>query len=365
MLLRFLGSRGFMSVAGALAIGVLVVVGYVVAFQPFKKTETYCALMPDTIGLYVGNHVTMRGMPVGEVTAITPSPEHVRVEFTVDAAYSLPAAASATTVSDTVVADRDLALVNVDPSEQLRDPAECITKTLTPKSLTETLGALAELSSELLGPQDSEQNALARGIGALNSATAGTGPQLNEIIRKLGTALHSPDAAIGHLAGLLDSLAALSSTVAGRWGDIKSMMLRLSDVLDNVNNELFNRTVEIIDSFQKLLPMLNDITTLFGDPILDVLDAAVPLVRLLGDNVDALRDIITKIPALTGAFTTVAGPGAPGLTYAPPRVALPEQDANQMCALINAVSPGRCAPGADGRPQVDLAQWVLAMTGAR
>ncbi|TQM25726.1 MlaD family protein [Nocardia bhagyanarayanae] len=362
MLLKVLGSRGFMSVAGALVIVGVAAAAYVVAAEPFKRTETYCALMPDTIGLYVGNHVTMRGLPVGEVTAIEPSPTSVRVEFTVDADHPLLAGAAATTVSDTIVADRELALVNTENATTRWDSARCLTKTLTPKSMTETLGALAELSGEVLGPEGGEQNALARGIGALNAATAGTGPQLNEIVRKLGAASNSPDAAIGHLAGLIDALSSLSGSVAARWGDIKSMLLRLSDVLGQVNDELFGRTVEIIDSFQRLLPMLNEITSMFGDPIFRVLDATVPLVRLLRDNVDSLRDIVTKIPALTAAVGTVT---ATGIAYLPPKVALPEQDAEKVCAAINAISPGRCGASAEGKPQVDLVHWVLGMAGAR
>ncbi|MGV9482598.1 hypothetical protein [Gordonia aichiensis] len=151
------------------------------------------------------------------------------------------------------------------------------TKTLTPKSITETLDAMADLSAEIAGDEQSDD--LARAIGALNDATAGTGPQLNEIVRRLGSALHSPDAAIGHLAGLVDALASLSEAIATHWGDIKSMLQRMGPVLDQVNNELFTETVIIIDGFQRLLPMLNDITTLFGDPILDVLDSSIPLQR--------------------------------------------------------------------------------------
>lgn len=38
----------------------------------------YCAFMPDTIGLYVGNPVTQMGYPIGKVTAITPGATQVR-----------------------------------------------------------------------------------------------------------------------------------------------------------------------------------------------------------------------------------------------------------------------------------------------
>ncbi|MET9485460.1 MlaD family protein [Nocardia sp. NPDC006630] len=362
-----LSSRVFMSLAGAAVIAMLTAGTYLVAFDPLRKVESYCALMPDTVGLYTGNHVTVRGMPVGDVTAITPQGGTVRVDFTVDADYPLGEDVSATTESDTIVADRQLALIDTGAANTRWDHSHCITKTLTPKSMTETLTALADLASETLGPDPGHADALQRGLTALDAATAGTGPQINEIITKLGTALNSPDAAIGHLAGVIDALSSLAHSVSGQWSDIKSMLLRLTSVLDDVNNGLFSTTIDIIDGFQRVLPMLNDITTLFGDPIFAVLDATVPLARFAGANVATLRDIITMIPNITSAFTTVLDPatGAPGLTYASPRVALPAAAVDRVCAAVDALAPGRCGTTSDGLTGVALVPLVLGLAGAR
>ncbi|MGW4352883.1 MlaD family protein [Nocardia sp. NPDC004582] len=304
---RVLGSRALMSVLGVLAVCVAVAVTYVVAFDPLRKTDAYCALMPDGIGLYPGNHVTMRGITVGTVTAVAPQGTKVRVDFTVDATHPVPADAAATTVSDTVVADRDLAVLSGGQATERWDRGQCLTRTLTPKSITQTLDAMAQLSSEVLGRD--QDDTLGRAVAALDSATAGTGPQLNEIIRKLGSALHSPDAAIGHLAGLIDALSALSEAIANHWGDIKSMLTRMGPVLDQVNNELFTETVVIIDGFRRVLPLFNDVTTLFGDPIFEALDASIPLLRFIGAHVGTLREIVTKTPILTSAVTSAVGSG--------------------------------------------------------
>ena len=67
MLHKLLGSRAFMSIAGTVAVVAVAVVGYLVAFQPLKATTAYCAIMPDSVGLYPGNQVTMRGITVGNV----------------------------------------------------------------------------------------------------------------------------------------------------------------------------------------------------------------------------------------------------------------------------------------------------------
>lgn len=365
MVHRFLGSRAFMTLAGLVLVAVVVAGVYVVVGHPLRKMNSYCALMPDSIGLYRGNQVAIRGVPVGSVKSIEPQGRGVRVDFTVDADYPLAADVSATTLSNTIVADRELAVLSAGTVKEKLKPDQCITKTLTPKSMTATLTALADLSSQTLGSDPAHDDALSRGLHALNSATAGTGPQVNEIIHKLGTALDSPDAAIGNLAGAIDALSSLAASISTHWGDIKSMLVRLDSVLDQVNNELFSRTVEIIDGFQKVLPMLNDITTLFGDPIFQVLDATVPLARFAGAHVAELRDIIDMIPPITSAFTRVTDPhtSRPGLIYASPHVAVPREEVAKICATAKTVAADRCTDSKAA--DIPLAALVLGMAGAR
>ncbi|MBF6175943.1 MlaD family protein [Nocardia blacklockiae] len=360
------GSRTTMSVVGALVLVLLAALGYVVAADPLRRTVSYCAIMADGIGLYAGNHVTMRGITVGTVTSVRPENDRVRVDFSVDAEHPVLADASATTVSRNITTDRDLAVLHSGTVRDTWDPARCLTKTLTPKSLTETLRAVAELSRQLLGPAAGSDDAIGRLVTQLNAATSGTGPQLNAIVGKLGAALDHPDAAIGHLAGVVDSLAALAESVAAHWDSIDAMVLRLETVLHQVNDELFSETVGIIDSFRRVLPMLNDITTMFGDPIFLLLDASVPLLHLVGAGVATLRQILDMLPVITGAFAEVLNPrtGAPGLTYAPPRVAVPTPDAERLCAAVEPLLPGHCT-GKDGIAHLDLARTVLALAGAR
>ncbi|MFD0364159.1 MlaD family protein [Nocardia sp. GCM10030253] len=367
MLHKVLGSQAFMSIAGTLVIAVLAVAGYFVVFDPLQKTQSYCAIMPDSIGLYAGNQVSMRGITVGKVTAVANQGKTVRVDFEVDADYPVYADASATTVSDTVVADRDLAVLASGKDTERWDSTRCITKTLTPKSLTETLTALAQLSDQIVGPDPAQPNSLANGLSALDAATVGTGPKVNDLIRKLGSALKSPDADIGHLAGIFDAFASVSQKVNQYWGDLQSMLVRIGPALDQASTELLGPGAALFDGLRQVLPMLNDLTSMFGGTIMRALDDTVPLIKLLRANVGSLRDIVLMTPALASAFRTVvdSGTGAPGLTYAPPRVAIPQQNAEQVCAAMNAIAPGRCAGAANGMVEVQLVQLVLGMAGTR
>ncbi|QIS09480.1 MlaD family protein [Nocardia arthritidis] len=367
MLKRVLGSRAFMSIAGAVVVAAVAVAGYFIVFDPLKETRSYCAVMSDSIGLYPGNQVTMRGIVVGSVTSVRNEGKQVRVDFDVDAKYPVYADAAATTVSDTVVADRNLAVLNSGKDLRRWDGAQCITNTLTPKSLTETLTALAQLADQLNGPGAAQQNSLSNGLAALDAATSGTGPQFNELVRKLGSALQSPDADIAHLAGIFDTFSSVSKKVNEHWGDLRSMLTRMGPALNQASTELLGPGAELFDALRQVLPVLNDITTMFGDTILKGLDATVPLIKLLRANVGSLRDIVLMTPVLTNAFQSVTdtSTGAPGITYAPPRVRIPAQNAEQVCAAVNAVTPGRCAGAGDGMVDVELVQLVLGLAGAR
>ena len=55
------------------------------SWTPFRRERyvAYCAMMPDSVGLYVGNPVTQMGFKIGEVSAITPALRNVRVDFKV------------------------------------------------------------------------------------------------------------------------------------------------------------------------------------------------------------------------------------------------------------------------------------------
>ncbi|MGW4535072.1 MlaD family protein [Nocardia sp. NPDC004340] len=360
MFKRMLGSQALMSVAGAMVVVLLAVVGYFVWFDPMKKTVAYCAVMPDAVGLYAGNKVTMRGIPVGTVDSVDSDGTKVKVKFSVDAKYPVYADAAATTVSDSIVADRNLAVLNGGKNLAHWDSSKCITKSLTPKSITETLTALADLSSQL--QQAQAPDALAHGLSGLDAATQGTGPQINEIVKKLGSALAQPDADIGHLAGIFDAFASVGEKVEQHWGDLRSMLLRLGPALNNASAELLVPGAQLIDRLGELLPMLNDLATIAGDPIMRALDDTLPLVRLLRANVGSLSEVVRKMPVLTNAAQNVMGNG---VTYGSPRAALPAPQSEQVCAALNAVTPGSCTDAANGMVNVPLVPLVLGMAGAR
>ena len=73
-------------------------------------TVKLTAQFDNAAGLYENNTVAVLGMPVGEVTKITPKGGYVEVEFTVDKDVKVPADAQAVTISNSILTDRQIEL---------------------------------------------------------------------------------------------------------------------------------------------------------------------------------------------------------------------------------------------------------------
>ncbi|MDJ0392672.1 MlaD family protein [Rhodococcus sp. G-MC3] len=365
MLRRLAGSRGLTSVAVVALVAIVALVGAFVLLQPTKERIAYCATMPDSIGLYVGNDVALRGIKVGSVTSLHPDGANVRVDFRVDADHPLRGDVMAATVSDTIVADRLLAVNSTQGA--LWNPQTCVTTTATPKSITQTLDALTTLAEQLNGGDNpAKQNTLSEAVRELDSGTKGIGPKISTVTTDLASALRNPDGAISDLGSLIDNLSSLSQSVANGWGDLRLMLDGLAPVLELVNT-VWEQVITIVDSLAVILPWLNDITTKYGGPIMDLLNQAVPALDLVAANVGTLQKLIDMIPVYADAFRSTADPetGRAKISYKPPRVALATPDAALVCGAINAMAPGRCTNSADGLASSDLVTTVLTLAGAR
>ncbi|MFI6213403.1 MlaD family protein [Nocardia brasiliensis] len=360
---RLVSSRGFVTAFGLAVVVILAIVGYVVVADPMRPTLTYCADMPDAVGLYPGNTVTMLGIPVGRVSAVEPRNGRARVEFTVDATHRLRGDVLATTVSDTLVADRELEVLGETGTHPQWPQQRCVTNTFTPKSISETLHAFSGLAEQLNG--GTEPNKIRDGVRAFADATAGTGPALNRTIRDLATAVHKPDTAIGNIGALIDSFATIVSSAAINWPDIETAITQGADGIALVNR-IWVDVVQIVQSLTVVLPWLNNLSRKYGYDILNGLDETIPYLKLLAANVGGLQQLLTMIPALTGAFADTVDPGTgqARITWAPPKLAVPQPQATALCAALQTAAAGHCAdPGT--LTETDLVPLVLGLAGAR
>ena len=146
-----------------------------------QQAVRYCAIMPDSIGLYVDNPVTQMGYPIGKIAAITPAALSVRVDFTVDNGRMLPKDVKAVSRSNSILADRSLELVgNFESGPQL--PAGgCIplSRSVTPKSLSEVVGSSTTFINSINPAGSDNVGAVVRGV---DQALSKQGPGVNKLL---------------------------------------------------------------------------------------------------------------------------------------------------------------------------------------
>lgn len=367
MLGRFLGSRAVMSAAVILTLVIAGVVGLKIS-KPTPPTRSYCADMPDSIGLFTGSAVTVMGVPVGEVTDIQLAGTVARVRFTVRADRKLPLDVGAVTVSDTLVADRKLALIGDEPAGAGWTSGQCIAKTMTPKSLSATFDALAHLADQINAVDDpAQRGALGAGLEALDRATSGTGDQINALINQLGTALAAPDAAIGHLGQLLDAIAELTHRARNGWGQVRETITGLPRAFNDINVIAFPPIIDLVGALSQLLPQLNDVIMMLASPTLRSLNSVPNLSRLLTAGVGSLTQLVGMAPAIATGFASAIDPGTGQLNigYRSPKVALAQSDTERVCAALHTITGQPCQTSDGGAVAVPVLPFLLAAVSAR
>ncbi|MBY8856718.1 MlaD family protein [Nocardia sp. CA2R105] len=368
MLAKILGSRGLMSAAVIVVLVLVAGVGLELT-KSGPGERSYCADMPDSIGLYKDSAVTIMGVQVGKVTSIEPDGPAARVRFTVRSDRTLPPDVGAVTVSNTLIADRNLALIGAEPASGPGwSSGRCITKTLTPKSLSQTFDALAALSDQLDAAKDpAQRNAVGSGLDALDRATSGSGEQINSLVLQLSRALNSPDAAIGHIGKLLDDLTDLAHRAHNGWSNVQATLIPLAQTFSDINTLAFPPVIQMVAGLTDVLPQLNDVIMMFGTPALRALDSIPNLAQLISAGVGSLAEIIRMAPGIASGFAGAIDPVSGQFTigYAPPKLALPQANTAQLCAATQTITGQRCQTAANGAVTVPSLPALLAAVSAK
>jgi virulence factor Mce-like protein len=329
---------------------------------PFGTTQanTYCAIMPDSAGLYVDNPVTQMGYQIGKVSSVTLSPQSVRVDFTIDEQRALPGDVKAVIRSTSILADRSLELVgNYDTGPKL-SPGTCITRdrAFTPKSLSEVIGASTNFVNAI-SPERSTN--IAGVLGGIDQAVRNQGAGANQLLTTAASVLDSPEQAIGDLGSIVTNLGQLTTTLADLEPTLKSVFSDAAFVSPDIIRTLIASSM----TFEGLVPVITlaaDIEGELGPQIQQLLDAVSVAVRKLTPRAPFYASILNAAPRyITGITNIVNNHEFDTLRYRPPLYRLRTPEGVLQCNIMNASVPGSCA-NVQGTPyavDVALLQYVL------
>lgn len=351
--------RGRRAVAAAIAAVVTLACGSCASVREGQSAQ-YCAIMPDSIGLYVNNPVSQMGYEIGRVSAITSSPTSVRVDFTVDAQRSLPNDVKAVIRSTSILADRSLELVgNYEAGPKLA-VGDCIPlgRSMTPKSLSEVIGASTDFVNSI-SPADSTN--VAGVLQGFDEALRSQGPNANMLLTTTASVLDSPDQAIGDLGSITTNLGVLTSSLV----DLEPTLKGVFSDADFIAPELVTVSWHTTEAYEGIIPVLTmaaDLESQLGPQIQQTLDAVSVQIRKMTPRAPFYASVLNIAPRLLNGVVNQVNSHQPEiLRYRPPLYRVRTPDGVLQCNIMNASVPGSCA-NVQGTPyavDVALLQYVL------
>lgn len=320
----------------------------------------YCALMPDSVGLYSGNPVTQMGYKIGTVKTITPGPKDVRVDFTITEDRRLPSDVKAVVRSTSLLADRSLELVGNPDAGPLLRSGECIElkRSFTPKSLSEMIGSATNFVNSINPDGSTNIAGVVRGI---DQAIQGRGAGINRLLTTTSSVLDSPDQTINDIGSVVTNLSQLTSLLVELRGPLKQILTDARTTMPDVVR-VSSSTPAMLGSFVVLIGAVADIEVNLGDTVQGTLDAVSVALRKAAAHAPAIADLLTPIPWWINTIANHYNNRTWNLLqYRPPLYRIRTPDGVALCNIMNATTPNSCA-NVQGQPyavDVALLQYVL------
>lgn len=357
----------------ALAMAIPAILGFTAfGFSSTSVTNEYCAVMSDSVGLYVGNHVTQMGYPIGEVRRIEPRTADVKIVFSIDESRPIPKDVRAVTRSPSILADRALELVGNYSGGPRLQPAECIpvSQTSTPLSISRIIGSATDFVNAV-NPEGSTN--IADALRGIDQAISGQGDRLNQLMTRSSRLLDNPDQAISQMGEITRNIAELSSMLRANRADLKTIVKDLSTVAPQALDTM-KGAFEFDAPVADIMTIVNDIETELGPEFQSALDLTGELLRIASPHYKGIANMLNPVARwVSGVNGELPGAIEGGLAkranhhpfivlpYRPPLFRIPTPNGLLACAEMNGVAPGSCADIA-GRPyavDVALLQYVL------
>lgn len=313
------------------------------------EPATYCVDMPDSVGLYPGNPVTQMGFPIGTVDSVEQHETHVRVRFTTDGGRVFPADVQAVTRSKSILADRSLELVgNYESGPQLT-PASCIplTNSYTPKTISEVVASAADFI-EALAPEAGDET-VEMAVGGLEKALRGQGENARQMMIHAADAMENPDGFIADIGSSISNMAPLTEETLVHWAAIKNIADNMPKVVTDAMG-LWPGTIDVCVGIGWLVALLDDIQRNYGDDIWPFVHGqAVEAVKLAAQQSGSIGDLVSTVPAMSDAVAAqTRDAGALSMEFAPPKIALSDDDTARLCEVLESLSPGSCKEAGTG-----------------
>lgn len=206
--------------------------------------RTITAYFTSATAIYPADEVRVAGVKVGDITAITPAGDRVKMTLQVDRNVPIPANAKAVIVAANLISAR---YVELTPAYRSTDPNESgptmadgavipLDRTAVPVEWDQVKAQLMRLATEL-GPNSKVSNpAIARFINTAASALDGNGDKLRQTLAQLSAVGRVLAQGSGNIAGTIKNLQTLVSALRDSSTQIMQFQGRFATLTSLLND---------------------------------------------------------------------------------------------------------------------------------
>jgi phospholipid/cholesterol/gamma-HCH transport system substrate-binding protein len=258
------------------------------AFVLVRGSETInrhnvVAYFENSNGIYVGDDVTILGVPVGQISSIEPEPQRVKVSFWYDSKWKVPANVNAAILSPMLVTSRAIQLTpSYSSGPVLADDAVIPReRTVVPVEYDDFRKQLERLTQTLQPTEPGGVSTLGAVINTAADNLRGQGANIRDTVIKLSQAF----SALGdHSTDIFSTVKNLSILVSALQ-DSTNLMRQLNQNLASVSGLLADDPNEV------------------GNAVRDLSDAVGQVQSFVADNRETLGTTSDKLAGVTTALT--------------------------------------------------------------
>jgi phospholipid/cholesterol/gamma-HCH transport system substrate-binding protein len=295
---------------------VVALIGGVISVMTSSGPATHVVgYFQDANGIFVGDDVVVLGVHIGQIDKIEPQPEHVKISFSFDSKYKVPADAKAVVLSPSLVTVRALQLTPAyTGGPALPDGAVLpLARTAVPMEWDDLREQLEKLTNTLQPTQPGGVSTLGSFINTAAANLQGQGGDIRHAVIELSQAVSALGDHSGDLFGTFKNLAALVSALHDSGGllrDLNQNLAAVSGALSNDPNEighLFStlnanlaKTVTFLDENRETLGTTADRLSSVSDAVIASLDDVKQALHI-GPNV--FQNVLNIYQPAQAAFT--------------------------------------------------------------
>lgn len=251
-------------IVGTLVV-VLALVAGLVGWNLYKKltTNTVTAYFPETLALYPGDKVQIMGVQVGNIDAIEPAGDKMKVTFHYKNKFKVPANATASILNPSLVASRNIQLSPAyTGGPVMQDDAVIpVDRTQVPVEYDELRDSISRILTDLGPTPQQPKGPFGDIIESAANGFAGKGDQLNKTLSGLSEALFTLNEGRGDLFNVVKSLALFVNALYK--SDQK--FVALNHDLAQFTNSFTNTDRELADAVRNLDQLLTVSRKFFAD----------------------------------------------------------------------------------------------------